>query len=177
MGEAKRRKAVDPYYGIKPKAGRGIFLSAPVTFTSGKMIAASSSINPCELRRAALFWDRLVWPESRIICFGSNSDEKLLQQEGILSRPRPTRLNYEAGVGNAQALMLITNSTDITLGFEQARLFGQQHVEEFLALDQAEPGQWVMAEGEGSIMLDNAEFSKNRGQLLGSGCIDFCCAA
>ncbi len=116
MGEAKRRKIADKYYGMKPKHGRGIFLSAPITVDGEKIVAASSSIDPLELRRAVLFWDRLVWPDSKIISFGSNDDEKLLEAEGILTRPRPLSFNEQAGVGGISALYRIENSSDITIG-------------------------------------------------------------
>lgn len=166
MGEAKRRKAVDPYYGMRPKHGRGILLSAPITYDGNEIVAKSSSVDPAELRRATLFWDRLVWPDSKIISLGSNDDEKLLEAEGLLTRPRPTRYNDTAGVGNMSALMRITNSQDITLGIDQAKHFVQQHVDEFLDLERHEPGQWTMSQGEGSLVMKNKNFVEGRGQLV-----------
>lgn len=166
MGEAKRRKAVDPYFGMKPKHGRGILLSAPIVFDGNELLAKSSSVDPAALRRATLFWDRLVWPDSKIISFGSNDDEKLLEAEGLLSRPRPIRHNDGAGVGNMDALIRITNSFDINLGLEQAKHFVQQHVDEFLALERNEPGQWTMSQGNDSFVMKNANFVEGRGQLV-----------
>jgi len=166
MGEAKRRKAVDPYFGKKPKHGRGILLSAPISYDGKAIVAKSSSVDPAELRRAALFWDRLVWPDSQIISLGSNDDEKLLESEGLLTRPRPTRYNNTAGVGNMSALMRITESTNITIRIEQAKHFAQQHVDEFLDLERAEPGQWTLSQGEGSFVMKNKNFVEGRGQLV-----------
>lgn len=166
MGEAKRRKAVDPYFGMKPKHGRGILLSAPISYDGKAIVAKSSSIEPAELRRATLFWDRLVWPDSQIISLGSNDDEKLLESEGLLTRPRPTRYNDAAGVGHMSALMRITGSTDITIGIEQAKHFAQQHVDEFLDLERGEPGQWTLSQGEGSFVMKNGNFVEGRGQLV-----------
>lgn len=166
MGEAKRRKAVDPYFGMKPKNGRGILLSAPIVYDGKVMLAKSSSIDPAELRRATLFWDRLVWLDSRIISLGSNHDEKLLVAEGLLTRPRPTRYNGAAGVGNMQALMRITESYNITLGIEQAKHFVQQHVDEFFDLERDEPGQWTLSQGDDSFVIKNGSFVEGRGQLV-----------
>ena len=166
MGEARRRKAVDPYFGMKPKRGRGILLSAPITYDGKAIIAQSSSIDPAELRRAALFWDRLVWPDSQIISLGSNADEMLLASEGLLSRPRPTRYNDAAGVGKMSALVRITESSNITIGTEQAKLFAQQHVDEFLDLERSEPGQWTLSQGDRSFVMTNTNFVEGRGQLV-----------
>lgn len=166
MGEAKRRKAVDPYFGLRPKHGRGILLSAPIAYDRNRLLIKSSSVNPAELRRATLFWDRLVWPDSQIISLGSNDDEKLLESEGLLARPRPTRYNDAANVGNMSALMRITDSKDITIGIEQAKHFAQQHVDEFLDLERIEPGQWAMSQGEDSFVMKNENFVEGRGQLV-----------
>lgn len=166
MGEAKRRKASDPYFGMKPKCGRGILLSAPIVYDGKKVVAETSSIDPAELRRATLFWDRLVWPDSKIISFGSNSDEELLEAEGLLTRPRPEHHNDLAGVGNMSALIRIEGSRDITIGSEQAILFASQHVEAFHNLERNEPGQWVMSEGDKSFVMKNENFIEGRGQLI-----------
>lgn len=166
MGEAKQRKALDPYYGLKPKLGRGIFLSAPIHYDGRQVTAATSSIDPAELRRAVLFWDRLVWPDSRIVSFGSNYDEITLENEGLLSRPRPQAYNDDAQVGSMSALVRIENSTNTTIGKHTSKYFVDQHVNEFLALDKNEPGQWVMAEGENSLHLTNQNFVPNRGQIV-----------
>lgn len=166
MGEAKRRKNIDPYFGMKPKRGRGILLSVPIVYDGRKVVAETSSIDPAELRRAALFWDRLVWPDSKIISFGSNSDEKLLETEGMLTRPRPDRYNDLAGVGNSSALFRIEDSREISIASEQAKLFASQHVEAFRDLERNEPGQWVMSEGDRSFIMKNDNFVEGRGQLI-----------
>ncbi|WP_143076382.1 DUF6236 family protein [Roseovarius lutimaris] len=166
MGEAKRRKRLDPYFGMRPKNGRGILLSAPIVYDGKVILAKSSSVDPAELRRATLFWDRLVWPDSKIISLGSNSDEKLLEAEGLLIRPRPTRHNDAAGIGNMNSLMRTTESYDITLGIEQAKHFIQQHVDEFIDLERDEPGQWTMSQGDDSFVMKNDNFVAGRGQLM-----------
>lgn len=166
MGEAKRRRKSDPYFGLQPKKGRGIFLSAPVEVSEEKVALKSSNINPAELRRAVLFWDRLVWPDSKIVSLGSNSDEQFLEKERILERPRPSNLNDEAGVGNMAALIRVENSTGISLGGEKWKLFAKQHVGDYLSLEAREPGQWVLAEGTTSLLMKADNFVKGRGQLL-----------
>lgn len=165
MGEANRRKAVDVYFGMKPKNGRGILLCAPIVSDEKRILVKSSNIDPSELRRALLFWDRLVWPDSKIISLDSNQDELLLAAEGLLTRPRPTRYNDDAGVGNRAALIKIENATDISLSIKVGNDFVQQHVDEFLDLERKEPGQWTMSQGEGSFVLKNNNFVAGRGQL------------
>ncbi|WP_162685526.1 DUF6236 family protein [Roseovarius amoyensis] len=166
MGEAKRRKASDPYFGMRPKNGRGILLSAPIVYDGKVILAKSSSVDPAELRRATLFWDRLVWPDSKIISLGSNDDEKLLEAEGLLTRPRPIRHNDAAGIGNMQAVIRLTESYDITIEIEQAKHFVQQHVDEFIDLERDEPGQWTLSQGDDSFVMKNDNFIAGRGQLV-----------
>ncbi|MDR7125549.1 DUF6236 family protein [Pseudotabrizicola sp. 4114] len=165
LGEAKRRKSLDPYYGMRPKLGRGIFLSAPMRF-DGKTAEVSNDIDSAELRRAALFWDRLVWPDSRIVSVASNSDEKFLENAGILVRPRPNRFDEQLGIGDMLSLIRIEHGSNASIGGETGRLFAKEHIEEYLSLDQKEPGQWVLSEGEKSFYLENDNFRSGRGQLV-----------
>lgn len=169
MGEAKKRKLNDPFFGKKPKLGRGIFLSAPIVVEGTKINALSSSIDPVELRMSVLFWDRLLWLDSNIISFGSNSDEVLLESEGILNRPRPEVFvgkGFSSEIARNFSLVRLVDSADIKIDMEQAKDFSRQHIEEFLALEAKEPGQWVMAEGENSIILKDIKFTRGRGQLV-----------
>ena len=91
---------------------------------------------------------------------------RVQQREGLLIRPRPTRYNDAAGVGYMSAMMLITGSTNITIGIEQAKHFAQQHIDEFLDLERGEPGQWTLSQGEGSFVMKNKNFVEGRGQLV-----------
>ena len=94
---------------MKTKHERGILLSAPIAFEGDEFSIESSNIDPAELRRSALFWDKLVWPDSKIFSLGSSDDEDLLQAERVLSRPSPTQHNDAAGVGDKPAIIDLIN--------------------------------------------------------------------
>lgn len=166
MGEARQRKATDPTFGIRPKNGRGILLSAPVIFDGLKTVAVTSNIDSAELRRSALFWDRLVWPKSLIVGFESNYDEELLEAEDILFRPTPTRPDGSISRPSNGIGVSLTDCFHTVISGENARLFADEHVHEFCKLDKKEPGIWVMAQGDNSIVLKNDHFVKGRGQLV-----------
>lgn len=126
MGEAKRRKLADPKYG-KPQ--RGLIVSPPIEIDGTTLKARSSNLDPQELRLAALFWDKIVWPSSRAIHFGSGPDEQFLEQVGVLTRP------------------------DYTVWGDAAQGFAQGQIKAFEELDAREPGQWCLAQGENSLLI------------------------
>jgi len=163
MGEANRRKKNDPYFGMRPKNGRGVLLSVPISVEESKISTLDSSIEPSELRRAVLFWDRLVWPDSRIISFASNSDEETLEKEGILTRPRPVCLDVPQ---HMNALIRSSGGSTISLSDESANLFSNEHVQTYIDLEQKEKGQWMLSEGESSFMLKTQNFVAGRGQAI-----------
>ena len=69
MGEAKLRKQTDPNFGQVPKNGlsyRGLVVSPPIEIEGNRLFAKSSNLDAQELRFSLLFWDRLVWPSSRV---------------------------------------------------------------------------------------------------------------
>jgi hypothetical protein len=132
MGDAKRRKALDASYGRRK---RGLVVSPPIEIDGSRLFVRSSALDPQELRSATLFWDRLVWPSSRAIHFGSGPDEQFLESAGILSRP-----DYTVDGDGAQG---------IAFGFVQA----------FVDRDRQEPGLWSLAQGENSLLLRTHGFA------------------
>lgn len=131
VGEAKRRKALDASYG-RPK--RGLIVSPPLEIEGTRLFVRSSQLDPQELRCAALFWDRLVWPSSRAIHFGSGPDAEFLESAGILSRP------------------------DYTVYGDVAQGIASGTVQAFVDRDREEPGLWSLAQGENSLLLRSNEF-------------------
>lgn len=162
MGEAKRRRKIEPHFGKKPKHGRGLLLSVPMMFDGNRFIAEQTTIASEELRRSVLFFDRLVWPDSRIISFDSGPDEALLQQEGILRRPTAT----VASLGNSAGLARFSNSFNMTVSGEAAQQFIAEHTAAYRALDANEPGNWVMSQGQGSLFFQNENYVPGRGQIV-----------
>jgi hypothetical protein len=142
VGEAKRRKSNDPFYGKVPKRGRGIVISCPVEIIRPETInLKSSDLDPHELRRNLLFWDRLVWPDNRYISIGGSSAEvDFLTSCGILSRP------IIDGPGGSGGDILVDR---------QVRAFEQ--------LEQSEPGLWSLSEGESSILIHHRKFTADKG--------------
>jgi hypothetical protein len=60
---------------------RGLVVSSPLVIQGGRIFVGSSNLDPQELRFSLLFWDRLAWPASRNIHFGSGPDEQFLESE------------------------------------------------------------------------------------------------
>ncbi len=143
MGQAKQRKAEDPFYGRVPKNGKGIVISPPIIIhENGDAFLRSSKIDPTELRRSALFWDRIAHPDNSLISIGEDdADVELLIKEGLMFRPSE----------------VVTSSGN---GFI---LFAEAHVNAFLKLDQADPGAWSLAEGPSSFMMKRPEFNREAG--------------
>lgn len=134
MGDAKRRKQTDPFFGIRPKsmAQRGLVVCPPIEIDGSRLYARSSNLDPLELRFSLLYWDKLVWPTSNIIHFESSADEKFLEQEGVLSRPRYV-FNGDGAQGVAKA-----------------------QIQAFLDREREQPGAWALAQGESSLLLKDS---------------------
>lgn len=144
MGEAKRRKATDPNYGKLPKETlkRGLVISPPMVVDGTSLNIKHSNIDHSELRFSLLYWDKLVWPSSRIIHFSSNDDERFLEEAGILSRPE---YNFNGYAGHSIAA---------------------SQLQAFQDLESAEPGAWGMAMGENSLLINSAHFEAGKGALV-----------
>jgi hypothetical protein len=144
MGEAKRRRQIDPTFGRVPKSAihRGLVVSPPIEIEGSKLFVRSTNLDPQELRFALLFWDRLAWPSSRAIHFGSGPDEAFLESAGILTRPEYT-FNGDGAQGIAR---------------------GQ--IQAYRDLERSEPGVWALAQGENSFLLKDGLIEEGKGALV-----------
>lgn len=146
MGEAKRRKQATKFYGIEPKAGKGIVVSPKVSIKADGKMLLSTFVDPVELRRAVLFWDRINKPINNIVAMGLSPDESFLQECGVLKQ-------FE----------IVARGVSGQLG----HLYAKLHLEAFNQLEASEPGQWCMSEGENSFNLEaRGVFSEGRGALV-----------
>jgi hypothetical protein len=145
MGEAKRRKNADSFYGRYPKSGRGLIISNPIEIgTNGSINIISSALDPLELRRSLLFWDRLEWPVNRgVYVSGSGAEVSFLKEEGILARP----------------VYSIQNGTG-------ADFFRASFRDALSEKERVEPGRWAIAGGPKQIVFSGAEFRGGRGVLF-----------
>lgn len=140
MGEAKRRKQLDPNYGRIPLAAKkqGLIVSPPMVI-SGTSFRGDSMLDSQELRFSLLFWDRLVWPDSNIISFGGCPDSSFLEAEGILERP----VYKFSGDGAASLVSAQVNA--------------------LLDMEKKEPGSWAIAQGPRSLMVETGLFDTGSG--------------
>ncbi|NTG22064.1 hypothetical protein G6L00_16630 [Agrobacterium rhizogenes] len=143
MGEAKYRRQNNPFYGREPKVGRGIIISPPIVEEGSSTHIKIAAIDPQELRFYLLFFDRLLWPDNRLIHIESGNDEIFLEGCGILKRP----MHH----------MTQGNSGDI---------FGRIHLDTFVQKEREEPGLWSLAGGENSLILKDASFKATGGSFL-----------
>ncbi|MBN1930286.1 MAG: hypothetical protein JW786_01590 [Desulfobacterales bacterium] len=144
MGEAKRRKSKDPYYGKIPKniPERGIVISPPIVCDDNSLFVKSSVLDETELRFSLLYWDKLVWPSSNAVHMPSNDDAKFLEEIGVLTRPS---YNFNGNLGH---------------------IIAATQIKAFRDLEAIEPGQWTMAMGENSLKINMSDFEKNEGALI-----------
>lgn len=143
MGEARRRKATEPFYGkIRDRPSmRGLIISAPIVI-DGDSFIFKGGLDPEDLRFSLFFWDRLSWPQSAGIAIGSCPSASYLESAGILERP---------------SFFFNGNQT-------------KAHVRGYLStLEQYEhtqPGMWTFGSGANSIQGDHTLFTENNGTLI-----------
>lgn len=143
MGEARRRKASDPFYGRMPKEGHGLIISAPSHMSGASYILETTALDLQELRHSLLFFDRLAYPINNLVRIELSGDAQFLEETGILSRPE---------------IRFIGRSTSSDLG----RVPG-------LALEQLnakEPGCWSLGTGVNSLDTDDQAFRAEGGSYL-----------
>lgn len=144
MGQAKLRKESDPLFGRVPKDSyeRGLIISPPIEIEGSSLLVKSSDLDSQELRFALLFWDKLVWPSSRVIYFDGGADEEFLKSAGVLSRPE------------------YTFDGDVALGVAKSQMAA------FQDLDRSEPGSWALSTGERSFNWKDGEVKNDSGTLI-----------
>lgn len=120
---------------------RGIIISNPMKISTTEIFVENSDLDDLELRRALLFWDKIVWPSNNGLMIGGGPDVDFLISSGILQRP-----HFKVNGSINQALV-------------------QTFTRTFFALDDRSPGRWLMSNGERSLRFDEQEISGNRGAL------------
>ncbi len=140
MGEAKRRRMSDPLFGKvrEEQKFRGVILTNPMRI-DGAQIQFGGGLHPEELRYALLFWDRIVWPSSRLIYVDGGPDSEYLESAGVLSRP-----DYSIDGCAAQGMLA-------------GALAAHQD------LSRENPRAWALLEGPNSISFDREEAGRPRG--------------
>lgn len=139
LGEAKRRKDSDPYYGKIPKSGKGLIISPPMEIDGTRIFIRNSELDPIELRRSILFWDRLVWPQNNGLHFANSIEADFLEAANILERPE-YRLNGDVATGIAESFL-----------------------HSYFEKERREPGQWSLSTGDNSLVLKSQNISTGRG--------------
>lgn len=139
LGEAKNRKKSDPYYGKIPKSGKGLIISNPLVIDGTRISIPSSALDPLELRRSVLFWDKLSWPQNNGVSFGSSIEADYLESIGILGRPM-YRINGDVATGIAESFL-----------------------HSYFQKEALEPGQWSLSTGDSALVLKSENFSEGRG--------------
>lgn len=142
MGEAKRRAARDPNFGKAKPRKLGLVVCPPMEVKGTSLHVRSTRLDPHELRSSILFWDRLVWPSSRVIHIPSGPDEEFLESAGILTRPE---YSFSGDVGQGMAMT---------------------QIQAFIDLENREPGLWSLAQGESSLLLKDRVLEPGAGICL-----------
>lgn len=126
---------------------RGLVVSVPIEIIDGGgLYVRSSSLAPQELRSSILFWDKLDFPQSRLINFADTPDTQFLAESGILQRSMSPIFSLMGGrVGQAMH---------------------ESQVAVFRELDKREPGSWSLAVGQKSIAFPDHDLESGRGVLV-----------
>lgn len=142
--------ASSPTFNLPPKplakGERGLVVSGPVKVAGDavSLQVGPNMLDPQELRFSLLFWDRLDYPENRILHMPLGPDEEYLASAAILQRTGVQLVGSFSG-------------TDVIL---------HSHIGTFRALENREPGRWSMARGERSISFPPEEALKDKGLLF-----------
>lgn len=118
---------------------RGIVLSNPLTISGTSVHIESSEIDSGELRRALLFWDKLVWPSTNGILIAGSPDIEFLESVGKMNRP-----HFHVNGDTATALSMAFAKT-------------------YQSLEDLHPGQWLVSRGEKSLKIHGQGVEQNRG--------------
>ncbi|WPN48668.1 DUF6236 family protein [Pseudomonas sp. P8_241] len=129
MGQAKQRQSTDPLWGKvrKEQMFRGLVMTCPMEISGSKLFVKQSWLHHEELRYGLLYWDKLVWPSSKVIYFANGVDEDYLASAGVLERP-----NYTVMGDGAQGIL-----TGVLMAHQD--------------LCKKQPRAWALLEGENSI--------------------------
>ena len=112
---------------------RGVIIIPPLRIEGAGVMIERSDIPPIDLRRYALYWDRIDWPDNNLVSLGGSGPEtELLQQTGVLSR---TRVVFSSWSGNV------------------AHAFGIMQLQAFAEHSRKEPGSWSIAQGQPELYL------------------------
>lgn len=139
MGEAKRRRKVDPTYG---KEKRGLVISCPLEIAGTSLSIRSTELDPEELRFSLLFWDSLIWPTTNALHIGGGPEADFLESVRILSRP-----TYKFS----------GQLSDIVL---------RAQVQAFADGEAKEPGKWALAQGQNSFLIKENKLRADSGLLV-----------
>jgi Family of unknown function (DUF6236) len=145
-GKPRLLQGRSPMHKVNPrgqKRSRGLVMSSPMEVNKEELLVKSFSLDLQEIRFALLFWDRLAWPLMWIFGPDCSPDEQFLIDAGILSRPKAPY--YDGDIADIVA-------------------YSQVHA--FLEIEQREPGLWVLAQGENSLLLKNRVLEVGRGALI-----------
>lgn len=118
---------------------RGVIISNPLRIEGTSVHIESSEIDPSELRRSLLFWDKIIWPETNGIHIDGGVDIDYLKELGKLIRPR-FHVNGDA-------------ATALSMAFSESYSF----------LEGRHPGQWLLSRGEKSLQVHGKQVEEGRG--------------
>lgn len=127
---------------------RGIVISPDFHFLpNGNTYIETSAINPDELRKYLLYWDKIEVPLTTMALFGVGNDIDYLSEVGVLSRtPFSTSGIKMFRFGNCSKMTLPKE-----VGIEL--LLGHEHI--FQEMSKKEPGAWSKAQMSASFVSKN----------------------
>lgn len=127
---------------LAPPLAHGIIIG-PKPRIRGSNISVSNSVDPIQLRRYALFFDRIAYPTNSFIGFGElHPDLAFLRDCNLLSQPH---ILCEDG--------------------DAAKRVGESYGAAFSLLEADSPGAWSLAAGPNELDLAPEIFETSRGAI------------
>jgi hypothetical protein len=120
---------------------RGVIISNPLTIDGTSISIKNSEIDPIDLRRSLLFWDKIIWPVTNGIYIDGGVDTEFLEAQNKLLRP------------------LFSVNGDVATGLSMA------FTETYRVLSERNPGQWLLTEGEKSLQIHGKQIEQGRGVI------------
>ena len=129
------RKLSDPNYGKTSKFKPGIIITPMILALKDSIKIENSDVAPDTLRSALLFYEKIVFPESKTLKFSGGQDVITLEEQGIIQR-----MHFGKNGGPVYADDIIA---EYPIACRDA----------FNLLESREPGCWAITTGIGGLTL------------------------
>lgn len=126
-----------------PSFRKGLIIGPKLALRPGQLDCAGLQFSNEQLRRAVLFWDRLVSPVNVAIEFADTVEMQFLQQVGFLDKPVFSELSGDL-----------------------SEIVRRSYLDCYQKLEAENPGTWALASGSDGLDIGSSAFGQTRGAMV-----------